>query len=846
MVDFYREFPKLLDYILDSESDPEIGDLCACGEGISTCCCRDCTFYRPTCAPCFVKSHLGSNPFHWAEVWNGTHFERHDISEVVPGTVVTVGHTTDRGKQCPYADYSKPLEFILTCLNGTHRTKVVFCECKASTVKRYDHLMSMEIFPSTLSRPESGFTFTLLRDFHLQTLTSKKSSYDYMEAIRCKTNNAFPQNVPDMYKNFVRVQRVWRALSNIKRNGQGHDIDKFLPFRPKGSVSVPCFACPEPEFNTPEEANTATVDLTPSATAALETKHVDMLYVMMDGHFGLQRFAMVDDPDDISLLRGMGFFPLDDEYNAFVLGDLLTSEEKATCSKFNAVEMQNKLKFKGCVITGVLGVECGRHSIFLSMVDLQKGERFGNADFALARALRRFLPALTLGRAKFFKHIVVTYDVACQYFVKLKERFKLSFPLSDVSVMVDMIHMLVPKMHLAGHKEDCRYRFSLNYFDGAGRLHGEGIEPSWAETKQSGGSTQHMNHGHRHDTIIDFHNYWNWRKNRMMSCSLEEQLNEATKMRSKMITQYKSLSRNHGQDKVEGWLKEPTAATRAPNGEWKTDMCCPVPTQEEIMQSFQSKEKSDDAPQEAGASIVFDALKIEEKQYVPFTLVYVYTHPYKRRELRALVKSQSTPAEDLKERRTKLSAEIKRWRKRYIKAAPLVESLIAASPQAETIEDESLHLPSSITLAERTKRGLLDLSIFELKLREGEANTAVAGICNSLIHENLLSGVQKQHSRGVYQNTRSHQFINRVKAKRRAYAAQYRECRRRLLELNNLPSTATLSGYPTLQAKDMFQKNATQSRVLGEGKETDSWIWSYGNLRDMDEKEKLEFLSDGQ
>ncbi|KAF6742705.1 hypothetical protein DFP72DRAFT_790275, partial [Ephemerocybe angulata] len=52
----------------------------------------------------------------------------------------------------------------------------------------------------------------------------------------------------------------------------------------------------------------------------------------------------------------------------------------------------------------------------------------------------------------------------------------------------------------------------LNYFDGAGRLHGEGIEPSWAETKQSGGSTQHMNHGHRHDTIIDFHNYWNWRK----------------------------------------------------------------------------------------------------------------------------------------------------------------------------------------------------------------------------------------------------------------------------------------------------------------------------------------------
>lgn len=38
--------------------------------------------------------------------------------------------------------------------------------------------------------------------------------------------------------------------------------------------------------------------------------------------------------------------------------------------------MQNKLKFKGCVITGVLAVECGRHVVFISMVDLQKGERY--------------------------------------------------------------------------------------------------------------------------------------------------------------------------------------------------------------------------------------------------------------------------------------------------------------------------------------------------------------------------------------------------------------------------------------------------------------------------------------
>ena len=49
--------------------------------------------------------------------------------------------------------------------------------------------------------------------------------------------------------------------------------------------------------------------------------------------------------------------------------------KKSTCSKFNALEMQNKLKFKGAVITGVLAVECMRHIFSLLMVDLQKGER---------------------------------------------------------------------------------------------------------------------------------------------------------------------------------------------------------------------------------------------------------------------------------------------------------------------------------------------------------------------------------------------------------------------------------------------------------------------------------------
>ncbi|PBK92802.1 hypothetical protein ARMGADRAFT_1080865 [Armillaria gallica] len=157
---------------------------------------------------------------------------------------------------------------------------------------------------------------------------------------------------------------------------------------------------------------------------------------------------------------------MDKAYNEYIEKVVATSDEKSTCSQFNAVEMQNKMKFKGCVITGVIAVECGRHCIFISMVDLHKGERFANTDFCLAFALSRYTNKQSLKAAKYFRRIILTYDIACQYHTKLKERFTKCF--LEISDIVDIINCLVPKMHLDGHIDNCKYRFSLNFFKGAG------------------------------------------------------------------------------------------------------------------------------------------------------------------------------------------------------------------------------------------------------------------------------------------------------------------------------------------------------------------------------------------
>lgn len=90
------------------------------------------------------------------------------------------------------------VSFTLVDQNGIHDTKVYFCQCPYShgtKNRRLELLMQSRIFPSTAARASVGFTFEVMADFHVHTLTSKKSAYDYMDALQRKTNAAFPHDI---------------------------------------------------------------------------------------------------------------------------------------------------------------------------------------------------------------------------------------------------------------------------------------------------------------------------------------------------------------------------------------------------------------------------------------------------------------------------------------------------------------------------------------------------------------------------------------------------------------------------------------------------------------------------
>ncbi|TFK81363.1 hypothetical protein K466DRAFT_502263, partial [Polyporus arcularius HHB13444] len=111
-----------------------------------------------------------------------------------------------------------------------------------------------------------------------------------------------------------------------------------------------------------------------------------------------------------------------------------------------------------------------------------------------------------------------TYDVVCSYIKRILERFKDYHP--DLLPVVERIKMLLPKLHIHGHKELCQAVYAIPYAEGFGHTHGEGIESFWGDHNDAGRPTREMTSGARQDWLVGVFNFSNWRKTEQMrKCS---------------------------------------------------------------------------------------------------------------------------------------------------------------------------------------------------------------------------------------------------------------------------------------------------------------------------------------
>jgi hypothetical protein len=106
---------------------------------------------------------------------------------------------------------------------------------------------------------------------------------------------------------------------------------------------------------------------------------------------------------------------------------------------------------------------------------------------------------------------IASYDIMCQWSKNLRQRLS-EFPLNGAEGLDDQIvARVVPKFHLAAHRQECRADYSLNYEPGAGRRDMEGPERTWFGL-QGGGSTKDQGPGYWSDAMDDKFGHWNWSK----------------------------------------------------------------------------------------------------------------------------------------------------------------------------------------------------------------------------------------------------------------------------------------------------------------------------------------------
>lgn len=113
-----------------------------------------------------------------------------------------------------------------------------------------------------------------------------------------------------------------------------------------------------------------------------------------------------------------------------------------------------------------------------------------------------------------YQHLVVSYDIACQWSIHLRERI-LAFP-EDLQLVLDenknKITFLVPKFHLPAHVAACQTAYSFNLTPGVADTDGEAPERGWSDVNPASTQTKEMGPGSRRDVIDNLFGDWNHKK----------------------------------------------------------------------------------------------------------------------------------------------------------------------------------------------------------------------------------------------------------------------------------------------------------------------------------------------
>ncbi|KAI0703791.1 hypothetical protein BC835DRAFT_1230192, partial [Cytidiella melzeri] len=799
--------------------------------------CDDCCSNEVLCESCCVAKHT-EHPFHRVKQWKGTFFQRTTLQAL--GLVMQIGHPSH--EICPLP-LPAPRSFMVLHTNGFHPMTLQFCQCNLARQagSRYQQLLRAELFPSTVLDPSTCCTFRLMEHFHLLTLQSKISAYDYYHTLAKLTDNAGLIKPYDRLKPFLRMVRQWRHLKMLKRAGRGHHPDGPKMTRP-GELCVVCPACPNPQVNLPDNWETASDDI----------KYLYTVVVALDANFRLRRRAISNEMRDPALGSGWGYFVEDNRYRGY-LQDRTEDDEISTCTGFAALMSANSKFTKGYATSGVIVAIDARHGFVLpnGIGDLQKGERYSNVDYVTG-AMWGLLPP-DMRR-------VISYDIVCQWAVNFASRAKMlpEHIRLDVPTGNDLRYA-IPKFHFRAHKHDNHDQYSLHFMPGVGRVDGEEIERNWSRHNQVAYSTREMGPGSRHDTLEDHFGFANWQKFIGIGPTLKRRLKDASIEKVAQDRIYDDF-RHHLQaenvrtwtDAVLAWEKDPTLPS---------PYCIPSSGITEAEVKARLLEEDAEAAEEDGPNA---------DQVSPAAmLIALFDMEEQQRRFKAKYPRQSSgqPQRTAAVVQKRRSLQLRITKLRLLQAAymPIVPQLLARRhrlPHAEELaEDEMLFFPSQLRADNlfACTPGIVEI---EERLREGQLHDALDKLRLHLHIKTRLITFKDRNVRNQVANTRARGRIDANEIKVKASASKYRRAREAKLALagpgdwENKWRVLRDTDVRTMKG-DIVEDSAVLAgagipssapSADSEGRRKTSWIWlsadvtDEGNPSGMNNALRVEFL----
>ncbi|KIJ55894.1 hypothetical protein M422DRAFT_150547 [Sphaerobolus stellatus SS14] len=321
--------------------------------------CQDCDLPGLICNECLCATHQFL-PFHRPLEWTGDFFAKRSLSTL--GLILAMGHA---GELCPHVTTEfGPQKLVIADVNGLHEVMVGWCRCAASKSSA-KQLFARRLFPASMDRPRTAFTFRLLKQFHMLSNVARITPWDFVGTLQRLTEALDLQGTQDIYKPFKYVQRQWRVVRAWKRGGI-RDPEKG---RKPGELAFPCVSCPLPGIN-----------LDPGWELHPDSELIHTMFIGGDGNFRLRRHNKGGgEAIDPSLFGDDAFYAPNEKYKEFcrIRGGAPDDLSDITCRGMKAGDASKVANSHNKATSGCMCTSCLRSGAIFPMgtVDLALGER---------------------------------------------------------------------------------------------------------------------------------------------------------------------------------------------------------------------------------------------------------------------------------------------------------------------------------------------------------------------------------------------------------------------------------------------------------------------------------------